>query len=539
MCRLDDLLGGKKSSVQFGPELDVIDWSALEAISNSMSSQDVDEAVGMATGSGLTLESILEGILEEETSSTSSSCSSANDARKVSFEALMPDEGMLLDIKSESATCCADDVMIDQADSPTTAEDMDVKLFDAVSDLSPASSDQQYHCTSTTILASEVEGQKEETVQRAHADSLRDDEDGPKRCCLVCGDVASGFHYGVSSCEACKAFFKRTIQGNIDYTCPASNDCEINKRRRKACQACRFQKCLRVGMLKEGVRLDRVRGGRQKYRRMVDNPYTSSQHMFINQQARSQLTLEDNKIFGLLQSNEPETVLALPNNSMPDGRVKTIKVLSELYEKQLVGIIDWAKQIPSFSELSLNDQVGLLRGSWSEVLTLAVVFRSLPTTVAAANVAAKEASAGIKRKLKFAPDLALSEKMAVEVGLADFYEQCSLIVDRSDRLGLRKEECILLKAIIVSNCDVRFDEVVTLRRLRDDLLASLHDCVAVIRSGNPTIHVQNLLLLLPSIRQADIKMRQFWRTVHKQGDVPLKKLLLEMLEERNCAKTES
>ena len=36
-----------------------------------------------------------------------------------------------------------------------------------------------------------------------------------KRMCLVCGDVASGFHYGVASCEACKAFFKRTIQGKI------------------------------------------------------------------------------------------------------------------------------------------------------------------------------------------------------------------------------------------------------------------------------------------------------------------------------------
>lgn len=61
--------------------------------------------------------------------------------------------------------------------------------------------------------------------------------------------------------------------GNIEYTCPANGECEINKRRRKACQACRFQKCLRQGMLKEGVRLDRVRGGRQKYRRSTD-PYT-------------------------------------------------------------------------------------------------------------------------------------------------------------------------------------------------------------------------------------------------------------------------
>ena len=81
--------------------------------------------------------------------------------------------------------------------------------------------------------------------------------------------------------------------GNIDYTCPASNDCEINKRRRKACQACRFQKCLKSGMLKEGVRLDRVRGGRQKYRRLMDNSYTS---MSLNGPQKPPLTLDGNII---------------------------------------------------------------------------------------------------------------------------------------------------------------------------------------------------------------------------------------------------
>lgn len=64
------------------------------------------------------------------------------------------------------------------------------------------------------------------------------------------------------------------LSGSIEYSCPSANDCEVTKRRRKACQACRYRKCLSVGMLKEGVRLDRVRGGRQKYRRSTDLPYT-------------------------------------------------------------------------------------------------------------------------------------------------------------------------------------------------------------------------------------------------------------------------
>lgn len=70
--------------------------------------------------------------------------------------------------------------------------------------------------------------------------------------CAVCSDYASGYHYGVWSCEGCKAFFKRSIQGHNDYICPATNQCTIDKNRRKSCQACRLRKCYEVGMMKCG-----------------------------------------------------------------------------------------------------------------------------------------------------------------------------------------------------------------------------------------------------------------------------------------------
>lgn len=193
----------------------------------------------------------------------------------------------------------------------------------------------------------------------------------------MCGDVASGFHYGVASCEACKAFFKRTIQGNIEYTCPANNECEINKRRRKACQSCRFQKCMVMGMLKEGVRLDRVRGGRQKYRRNpTPGPYQlqlpHSSMMGLNGTgggsgymggggAVQPGSLEDIKILEVLMAYEPDPLnvghggIDLMNQGpLHEGQEKQqlmssasaevdshemLSVLSSLYDKELVNII--------------------------------------------------------------------------------------------------------------------------------------------------------------------------------------------------------
>lgn len=45
---------------------------------------------------------------------------------------------------------------------------------------------------------------------------------------------------------------QRTVQKNAKYVCLAAKNCPVDKRRRNRCQYCRFQKCLVVGMVKEG-----------------------------------------------------------------------------------------------------------------------------------------------------------------------------------------------------------------------------------------------------------------------------------------------
>uniref|UniRef100_A0A183BK64 Nuclear receptor domain-containing protein n=1 Tax=Globodera pallida TaxID=36090 RepID=A0A183BK64_GLOPA len=113
---------------------------------------------------------------------------------------------------------------------------------------------------------------------------------GDPDTCAICQDRASGLHYGIYTCEGCKGFFKRTVQNKRIYTCCAAaaavnfvldgavqqpqhqqqqqnnnnmlGNCPMTKEQRNRCQFCRFQKCLKQGMVLEAVREDRMPGGR-------------------------------------------------------------------------------------------------------------------------------------------------------------------------------------------------------------------------------------------------------------------------------------
>ncbi|KAG2457908.1 ERR2 protein, partial [Polypterus senegalus] len=295
----------------------------------------------------------------------------------------------------------------------------------------------------------------------------------PKRLCLVCGDIASGYHYGVASCEACKAFFKRTIQGNIEYSCPATNECEITKRRRKSCQACRFMKCLKVGMLKEVT-----------------------------------------KIISHLLVAEPEKIYAMPDPTVPESDIKALTTLCDLADRELVVIIGWAKHIPGFSNLSLGDQMSLLQSAWMEILILGIVFRSLP----------------YEDELVYAEDYIMDEEHSRLTGLLDLYVSILQLVRRYKKLKVEKEEFVTLKAIALANSDsMHIEDLEAVQKLQDALHEALQDYEASQHQDDPR-RAGKLLMTLPLLRQTATKAVQHFYSIKLQGKVPMHKLFLEMLE---------
>ncbi|KAJ8369320.1 hypothetical protein SKAU_G00093480 [Synaphobranchus kaupii] len=333
---------------------------------------------------------------------------------------------------------------------------------------------------------------------------------GPKRLCLVCGDFASGYHYGVASCEACKAFFKRTIQGNIEYSCPVMNECEITKRRRKSCQACRFQKCLRAGMMKEGVRMDRVRGGRQKYKRRVD----SGGSLFIKAPYSHPVKSTRNKVISQLLAMEPAPVHAVPDNSTADVNLRTLMTLCDLLNRELLVLIGWAKHIPGFSALSLVDQMALLQSGWMETLVLSVASRSM----------------GASEELVFAENLQLDRAQCRSAGLLDLHTALRHLLSKYHQMSLSPEEIVTLKAIALANSDSgSLENAEAVQRFQDGLHEALQEHEGAQNPGDPH-RAGKLLMTLPLLRQTANRAVNTFCRLHVEGCVPMRKLFLEMLD---------
>uniref|UniRef100_A0A8C5PC14 Nuclear receptor subfamily 1 group I member 2 n=1 Tax=Leptobrachium leishanense TaxID=445787 RepID=A0A8C5PC14_9ANUR len=242
-----------------------------------------------------------------------------------------------------------------------------------------------------------------------------DDDDGEPKICRACGDKATGYHFNAMTCEGCKGFFRRAIKRNLRLSCPFQNSCVINRNNRRHCQACRLKKCLDIGMKKELIMSDEAVEQRRaliKKKQQLCQPSPGLLTSTFTEEQRKLVTdLLDahNKTFDFnfvhfrnfrvivgrdlwLSQNSstehyPKTSVVCPHDfwhtavdssySLETARgcawdssskeYLMLPHISDLISYMIKGVIDFAKVIPYFRNLSIEDQIALLKGSSIEL----------------------------------------------------------------------------------------------------------------------------------------------------------------------------
>lgn len=264
-----------------------------------------------------------------------------------------------------------------------------------------------------------------------------------QKICLICGDEASGCHYGVLTCGSCKVFFKRAIEGQHNYLCAGRNDCIVDKIRRKNCPSCRLRKCCQAGMILGGrkfKKFSRMKSGREMETVVIQQPRTLESQQVLTRRLSASQTQEIQyipELLQILQSIEPEVVYAGYDNTQPETPSALLCSLNQLCERQLLCVVKWSKSLPGFRNLHIDDQIILLQYSWMSLMVFAMGWRSY-----------KHVSG---QMLYFAPDLILNEQRMKD---SSFYALCvsmRQLPQEFVKLQITHEEFLCMKALLLLN----------------------------------------------------------------------------------------
>ncbi|XP_015926865.1 retinoic acid receptor RXR-alpha-A isoform X2 [Parasteatoda tepidariorum] len=327
---------------------------------------------------------------------------------------------------------------------------------------------------------------------------------GCKHLCSICGDRASGKHYGVYSCEGCKGFFKRTVRKDLSYACREERNCLIDKRQRNRCQYCRYQKCLSMGMKREAVQEERHRT-KERPDNEVESTSSSQNGMSIDRILEAELRVEP-------KSEALDTAWYVKQEDPPKDSVINI---CQAADRQLYQLVEWAKHIPHFTQLPLEDQMKLLKAGWNELLIAAFSHRSI----------------GVENGIVLATGLVVHRNSAHSAGVGAIFERVlAELVAKMREMKMDKSELGCLRAIVLFNPEVKgLKSNSQIENLREKIYSSLEDYCKQNYPDQPG-RFAKLLLRLPALRSIGLKCLEHLFFFKLIGDTPIDNFLMSMLE---------
>ncbi|KAI7794781.1 retinoic acid receptor gamma-A-like isoform X3 [Triplophysa rosa] len=329
--------------------------------------------------------------------------------------------------------------------------------------------------------------------------------------CFVCQDKSSGYHYGVSSCEGCKGFFRRSIQKNMVYTCHRDKNCQINKVTRNRCQYCRLQKCFEVGMSKEAVRNDR-----NKKKIVIKEE--------VLQPESYELSGELEELVNKVSKAHRETFPSLgqlgkyTTNSSADHRVQLDLGLwdkfSELSTKCIIKIVEFAKRLPGFTSLTIADQITLLKSACLDILMLRICTRYTPE----------------QDTMTFSDGLTLNRTQMHNAGFGPLTDLVFAFAGQLLPLEMDDTETGLLSAICLICADrMDLEEPHRVDQLQEPLLEALKIYARRRRPNKPHMFPR-MLMKVTDLRGISTKGAERAITLKMEIPGPMPPLIREMLE---------
>lgn len=343
--------------------------------------------------------------------------------------------------------------------------------------------------------------------------------------CPICGDKISGFHYGIFSCESCKGFFKRTVQNRKNYVCLRGSSCLVTIATRKKCPACRFDKCLHMGMKLEAIREDRTRGGRSTYQCSYTVPANLVEQKCaeLRQEQSAPTSLippllqEIMEVEHLWQYNESESRSGGGVGRSPQtgggNSTDLMANLCNIADHRLYKIVKWCKSLPLFKNISIDDQTSLLINAWCELLLFSCCFRSM-------------SSPG---EIRVSLGKCISLPEARNLGLGPPIERMLNFTEHLRRLRVDRYEYVAMKVIVLLSSDTsELREPEKVRASQEKALQALQHYTLAHYPDIPS-KFGELLLRIPDLQRTCQVGKEMLSIKSKEGEGPSFNLLMELL----------